>query len=317
MGKELARRFDKDTINSFFRVGILLFIIIIFAVVSPVFLTASNITNVFKQVSINGIIAIGMTFVVVTGGIDLSVGSIIAFCCVLQASIEYQTHSYWWVGMVVAIGAGLVFGLVNGILVSYFNVVPFVQTLAMLSIGRGLAMIYSNGKPISGLHPTFTSFGTAKFIGIPVIAWVFFIFFILGCIFLFKTKYGRYIVAIGGNEKAAFTSGINVKKYKCLVYVLSGLLCGIASVVLTARVASGLPQSGEGYELDAIAAVVIGGNSLSGGKATMLGTMVGIFIIGILNNGLDLIAISSYIQKVITGVVIIFAVLLDRKFSSD
>jgi len=296
---------------------VLVAIIVFFTVVSPNFMTLANFINIFKQVSVNGIIAIGMTFVILSGGIDLSVGSIVAFAGVVAASIAQSNNGNWWLAIFAALGVGLALGLINGILVARFNVVPFIQTLAMMSIARGLTMIYSNGQPISGLNQAFTSIGTGDICKIPYIVIIFVVVFLIALFYLYRTKQGKYIYAIGGNDKAAYISGIKVRVIKVSVYVISGLLCGIAAVVLTARTASGLPTAATGYEMNGIAAVVIGGTSLFGGTGSLFGTFIGILIIGVLNNGLDLINVNTYIQSIITGIIIIAAVMLDRSMSKD
>lgn len=292
---------------------VLVAMVIAFSIASSNFMTATNLTNILKQISVNGIIAVGMTFVILTGGVDLSVGSLVALAGVIMASVAKQDNSYWAWGLVLGILVALALGVINGVLISYFKVVPFIQTLAMMSIARGLTLMYSDGKPISDLHHDFTAMGKSEVAFIPTIVWIFILVFVSAFIYLYKTRQGRHIYALGGNEQATYISGVNTKLVMSSAYAISGLLCGIAAVVLTARVASGIPRAGEGYELDAISAVVIGGASMSGGKGTLIGTLLGVLIIGVLNNGMDLLSVSSYLQSVIKGIIIIIAVLMDKK----
>ncbi|OAH54790.1 MULTISPECIES: hypothetical protein [Bacillaceae] len=282
-------------------------------ILSPNFLTSANMLNLFKQVSINAVLAIGMTFVILTKGIDLSVGSILAFSGIITASLVVGNDTNLLLGIVAGLGAGLFLGAVNGIIIAKWKVTPFIATLGMMAIARGLTYIYSEGQPISGLSDAFLVIGTGGFLGIPISVWIVLVVFIICTLLLYHTKFGRYVYAVGGNENAARTSGLNVDRTLMSVYCISGLLAGLAGVLLTSRISSGLPQSGISYELDAIAAVVIGGTSLMGGRGRLWGTLVGALIIGVLNNGLDLLAVSSYWQQVIKGTIIIIAVLVDRK----
>lgn len=286
---------------------VLMCVILTFATKS--FLTVENIVNVLRQVSINGILAIGMTFVVITGGIDLSVGSLVAFSGVIAAS--FVRGGYFWTAILLALVASLVLGTISGFFIAERRVAPFIGTLAMMTIGRGLTYVYSDGKPISGFSQQYLNIGKGDFLKIPIPVWILFIVFVICYFVLYHTRIGRYIYAVGGNEHAALVSGINIKRVKIFVYAVSGLLCGLASVVLSARVSAGLPQAGSGYELDAIAAVVIGGTSLSGGRGRLTGTIIGVLIIGIISNGMDLLNVSSYYQQIVKGIIILGAVLLD------
>lgn len=274
------------------------------------FLTVENIVNVLRQVSINGILAIGMTFVVITGGIDLSVGSLLAFSGVIAASFVRGGYSIW-VSILLALVASLVLGFISGFFIAKRRIAPFIATLAMMTIARGLTYVYSDGKPISGLTQEFLNIGKGDFLKIPIPVWILMVVFLICYLILYHTTIGRYIYAVGGNEHAALVSGINVTRIKIFVYSVSGILSGLASVVLAARVSAGLPQAGTSYELDAIAAVVIGGTSLSGGKGRLWGTIIGVLIIGIINNGMDLLNVSSYYQQIVKGLIILGAVLLD------
>lgn len=291
--------------------AVLILLFLFFSFSTSSFLTADNLFNVLRQISVSGILAIGMTFVIISGGIDLSVGSILGFCGVVTASIANASNGSWFLGILAGLACGVLLGLINGIIISKFNVVPFIQTLAMMIVARGMTMMYSDGKPISDLHPSIKVIGKDSVLFIPISVWILLIT-AFGAFFILKyTKFGRHIYAFGGNEKAARISGINVTRLRTIVYCISGVLCGLAAIVLTSRVASGLPRAGEGYEMTAIAAVVIGGTSLTGGKGKIGGTIIGMLIMGVLNNGLDLMNVSTYNQQIITGCIITLAVLMD------
>lgn len=291
-----------------------LLLIIVMTILNSGFIDYSNIMNLVRQASINGLLAIGMTFVIITGGIDLSVGSIVAFSGVISAGlVTGEDPSSAIVALSVGVLAGGLLGLINGFLVARFNVAPFIATLAMMSIARGLTMVYSNGNPISGLSDSFIFLGGGEFLGIPIPIFILIISFIMGAILLNKTAFGRHVFAVGGNESASLISGVKVNRVKVAVYTISGLLAGLAGVILSARVSAGLPQAGTAYELDAIAAVVIGGTSLAGGRGRLWGTLIGVLIIGVLSNGMDLLNVSSYYQMIVKGVIIVAAVLFDSK----
>lgn len=285
------------------------------------FLTAGNISNVLLQTSINGVLAIGMTFVILTRGIDLSVGSVVALAGITSASLVTSSatagvHGAPYpagLGIVVGLLVGLACGAVVGLIVSRFAVPAFVATLGMLSAARGLTLIYGGGKPVPALTPAFRWLGTGNVGGVPMPVVLLAIVFVISWWVLNRTRFGRYIYAVGGNPHAAKTSGINVTRIRFLVYCISGVLAGLAGMMLSARTGSALPQAGIAYELDAIAAVVIGGTSLSGGVGRVTGTLIGALIIGVMNNGLDLMGIESYYQQVIKGALIVGAVMLDQK----
>jgi ribose/xylose/arabinose/galactoside ABC-type transport system permease subunit len=288
----------------------LVFLCIILWILTPYFLTFSNILNILEQSSINAIIAVGMTFVIITAGIDLSVGSILAFSgVVLAATLKAG------VPLPLALAAGLAVGslcgLVNGFLVSLGKLPPFIVTLGMMSIARGGALLFTSGRPISGFADSFRWLATGKFIFIPMPFVVMLIIYILAHVLLTRTKFGRYTYAIGGNEEATRLSGVNVRFHKTMVYLLSGLTSAFAAVLLTARLNSAQPIAGIMYELDAIAATVIGGTSLMGGEGTLGGTLIGALIMGVLRNGLNILGVSSFLQQIIIGSVIILAVLFD------
>ncbi|MBS1164736.1 MAG: inner-rane translocator [Proteobacteria bacterium] len=306
--------------------GIFLAFLILAAILSvsnEFFLTPGNISNVLLQTSINGVLAVGMTFVILTGGIDLSVGSVVALAGIVSASFATTSSTAAIYGapypvaiaLVVGIAVGVVCGALSGLIVSYFSVPAFVTTLGMLSAARGLTLIYGGGRPVPALTPEFRWIGTGHVLGIPAPVIILAVVFGLAWWTLTRTRFGRYIYAVGGNAHAAKTSGIDVVRIRFTVYVISAGLAGLAGMLLSARTGSALPQAGIAYELDAIAAVVIGGTSLSGGVGRITGTLIGALIIGVMNNGLDLMGIQSYYQQVLKGALIVGAVMLDQKRS--
>ncbi|MGM9967261.1 ribose ABC transporter permease [uncultured Rummeliibacillus sp.] len=292
----------------------LLLIIIIISFMSPSFLTATNIFNVLRQVSISALIAFGMTFVILTGGIDLSVGSTLALTGAISAGLLAGGMDPF-LAMLIGLLLGAVLGAVNGFIIAKGKVAPFIATLATMTIYRGLTLVYTDGKPVSGLGDslTFQMFGKGYFLGIPVPVITMLIAFLVLYFILRKTTFGRRVYAIGGNEEASRLSGINVDRITIAVYSLTGMLAALSALILTSRLNSAQPTAGQSYELDAIAAVVLGGTSLTGGRGWIFGTLVGALIIGVLNNGLNLIGVSSFFQQVVKGVVILIAVLIDRK----
>ncbi len=285
-------------------------LVVIFWMLTPHFLTVSNLLNVAQQTSINAIIAVGMTFVIVTAGIDLSVGSIVAFSGVVLASALHAGVSLFLV-FPIGLGVGLLCGLVNGILISLGRLPPFIATLGMMSVARGSALLFTHGRPVSGFSSDFRWLSTGEVVHVPAPVVLMVVVYGIAHFVLTRTKLGRYTYAIGGNEEAAVLSGVNVRFYKTAVYGLCGMLCGLAAVVLTARLNSAQPIAGMMYELDAIAATVIGGTSLMGGEGSVLGTLIGALIMGILRNGLNILGVSSFVQQIIIGSVIVVAVLGD------
>lgn len=302
----------KETASKYKSLIGLVVLCVIITFVTPAFLTLSNITNIFTQVSVNAIIAVGMTFVILTGGIDLSVGSTLAISGALSASIIKSTGSIT-LAIIVAALVGIAVGLINGLLISKSKLQAFIATLATMTIFRGATLVFTNGIPISKLPEKFVNIGNGKigFMPIPVIITV--IVFIIAVYILSQTRFGRYLYALGGNEDSARLSGINTDKIKTLVYVVSGFASAIAGVIITSRIGSASPNAGTGFELDAIAAVVIGGTSLAGGEGKITGTLIGALIIGVLNNGLNLMNVSPFYQSIVKGLVILIAVLLDKK----
>ncbi|AUD14746.1 ribose ABC transporter permease [Planococcus sp. MB-3u-03] len=294
-------------------IGLILIIIIITAI-NPSFLSMSNILNVLRQVSINALIAFGMTFVILTGGIDLSIGSILALTGAVTAGMMASGIDPI-LAMLLGLFLGAVLGAINGVIIAKGKVAPFIATLATMTIYRGLTLVYTEGRPISGLGDSmaFQMLGKGYFLGIPVPVVTMLISFGILYFILKKTTFGRRVYAVGGNEEASVLSGINADRIKIYVYSLVGALAGLASLILTSRLNSAQPTAGQMFELDAIAAVVLGGTSLTGGRGWIVGTLIGALIIGVLNNGLNLIGVSSFFQQVVKGAVILLAVLLDRK----
>jgi len=292
---------------------------VILSIISPYFLTRQNILNVLRQSSINGILAVGMTFVILTGGIDLSVGSVVALAGIVGASFATTSSvagvygSPYPAPMAIMIGllVGLAAGSVCGLVVSRFKVPPFVVTLGMLSSARGLTMLYTLGRPVPTLTPSFRWMGTGQVIGVPVPILILLVVFAIFWWVLTRTRFGRHVYAVGGNARAATTSGIFVSRIRLIVYMISGVTAGLAGLILAARTGSGLTQAGIAYELDAIAAVVIGGTSLAGGDGTGTGSLFGALIIAVMNNGLDLLGVDSNYQQIIKGLLIVVAVMID------
>ena len=295
---------------------------LVISLLSDKFLTATNAWNVMRQISVNICISVGMTLVVLTAGIDLSVGSVLVLCGAITAGllkngIEIPSANLFIGFTILGAGvagllAGSLLGWFNGWTITKFKVPPFVATLAMLTIARGLTMLWTKGFPITGLNENFAYIGTGWFIGIPLPVWISGIIVFIATIITNKTKLGRYIYAIGGNENAATLSGINIKKIKIIVYSIAGSLAAVGGILVTSRLDAAQPNAGTGYELDSIAAVVIGGTSLSGGKGSVLGTVLGAIIIGVLNNGLVLLNVSPFWQQVVKGFVILIAVIIDK-----
>lgn len=290
---------------------ILLIICVVFAVGSHDFLTTSNLLNVALQTSIIAIIAIGMTFTILTAGIDLSVGSLMALGGALAAGLAVRQELGTYGGIAGALLVGLMLGGVNGLLIIKGKMPPFVATLAMMAIARGLTLVYTQGRPIAGLEENFIFWGTGRLLGIPVPVVLLVILALIAYVVLRHTRFGLYVHATGGNEETTRLAGISPNRIKLAVYVISGFTATLGGVLLTARLWSAQPNAAVGWELDAIAAPVLGGVSLFGGVGSIGGTLVGAFIIGVLSNGLNLLGVPSYYQQVIKGVVFILAVMLD------
>ncbi len=295
---------------------------ILMSIVSPAFRTMRNVTNVIRQVSIIGIVSMGVTFAIITGGIDLSSGSMIALISVVVASLSQnsvnpdQPLSFVVpivVGIAVALLLGFLLGSVNGSLLAFGKIPPFIATLGMMTAARGAAALFTGGRPVGDLKDSFTFIGTGRLIGIPIPIWIYIAMGILAHILLSRTKFGRHVFAIGGNEQAARICGINVEKTLVKVYAFAGLLTAVSAILLTARTSAGNPTYGVSYELDAIASTVIGGTSLSGGVGSIPFCVVGALIIGVLNNSMDLLSVNAYWQQIVKGVIIVVAVLIDAR----
>ena len=306
----------KENLRRFQSVFGLLFFTIVISLLSDRFLTGSNIFNVLRQTSINAIIAAGMTFVILTGGIDLSVGSTFAFSGAIGAYL-IGTGQPVMVAVAGALSIGLLIGMANGFIIAHWNLQPFIVTLATMTIFRGATLVFTDGKPIGtgyeGSAAIFAKIGGGYTLGIPNPILIMIVLFGLAYYILKHMSMGRYIYATGGNQEATKLSGVSIKKVKVFVYGISGFFAAISGMIITSRLSSAQPTAGTGYELDAIAAVVLGGTSLAGGVGSILGTVIGALIIGILNNALNLLNVSSYYQQLAKGLVILIAVLLDRK----
>ncbi len=292
-------------------------LIAVITVLNPKFLTIYNILNIFRQAANTGLIALGMTFVIITGGIDLSVGSVLGLTGMIMGLLLNAGMPEAAVLPLIVL-AGIILGIINGVLVAAVNLQPFIATLATMTMYRGLTMIISNGIPAMDitLNAPFLNFcAQGRIFGIPVPMIILIGFLLILMVVLQNTLFGRYVYAIGGNEEAARLSSVPVTRVKIAVYAVSGLLSACAGMVLCSRLSSAQPTAGTGFELDAIAAVVIGGTGLSGGKGKITGTFLGILVIGVLNNGLNIIGVSPFYQQFIKGLVILFAVIPDRKKS--
>lgn len=312
--KKLFKTSGKEMLGKLGPLLGLLLIVVVITILNPSFMTTDNILNILRQVSISALIAFGMTFVILTGGIDLSVGSTLALTGAVSATMLASGMDPI-LTMLAALTLGAILGAVNGVIIAKGKVAPFIATLATMTIYRGLTLVYTDGRPVSDLgnEISFQMLGKGYFFGIPVPVCTMILAFIALYIIMHKTTFGRRVYAVGGNEHAAKLSGINVDRVKIAVYSLTGMLAALSALILTSRLNSAQPTAGTSYELDAIAAVVLGGTSLTGGRGWIFGTLVGALIIGVLNNGLNLIGVSSFFQQVVKGIVILIAVLIDRK----
>ncbi len=292
-------------------IGLLLLVVVI-SVLRPRFISAANLRNVIRIASINGLLAVGMTFVILTGGIDLSVGAVMGCAGMYSAYFAQAAKGYPpIVAVLIGLLIGLGFGLFNGWIIAYLKVPAFVGTLGSMSIASGLTFLLTDAKPIPNLSEGFKKMGGGNLGMIPIPIMMMSVVLLVCFALLYKTRYGRYIFAVGGNLNAAHVSGIDTKKIIGSVYVIAGVLSAFAGIITTARVTSGVTSTGKGYETDAIAAVVIGGTSLTGGKGRLWGTIVGILIMQFLSNGLDMLGVNAYYQLLVKGFVVIGAVMLD------
>ncbi len=289
--------------------------LILFSILSPYFLTADNLLNVSLQTSITAIIAVGMTFVILTAGIDLSVGSLVAVVGVVVTGVltfDLPVGISLPLGILAGLLLGAFSGSIAGALVTKFRITPFIVTLALMTIWRGMAFILTGGRPIWELPPEFSVLGSGRVIGVPIPTWITLLVYAAAHVTLTKTKFGRHVYAVGGNLEAARLAGIRTSRVLTGVYVLCGGLTALSGILLASRINSGQPNAGIMYELDVIAAVVVGGTSLFGGRGSVIGTLIGSLLIGVLRNGLNLMNVESYVQQVVVGFVIILAVMIDQ-----
>ena len=313
-GKHLLVRFQS--------VIALLLMVVVISLLSDTFLTSGNGLNILRQISVNLCLSIGMTLIILTGGIDLSVGAVLALSGAMAAGLlkngiqlgpfDILVEFTVFGAVLAAVAVGFSLGWFNGFVITRFKLPPFVATLGMFSIARGLTMLWTGGFPITGLGSGFGYIGTGIFFGIPMPVWITAVLVMVFVLVTKRTRFGRYIFAVGGNERAALLTGLRVNRIKLWVYALGGAMAGVAGLIVTARLDSAQPNAGLGYELDSIAAVVIGGTSLSGGRGSIMGTVMGCLIIGVLNNGLFLLDVSPFWQQVVKGFVILAAVAVDK-----
>jgi inositol transport system permease protein len=319
----IKREWFKIVFQKYAIVLILLAMILLVSILSPAFLQVRNLLNVVRQISVIGLLGMGVTLAIIALGIDLSSGSVLALAAVVAASLAQRPD---WaeakfpglvLPLIVPILAGLIIGLIcgwiNGFLIAQFKIPPFIATLGMMTVARGFALLYSDGRPISSLTDSYNFIGQGEVFGFPIPILILLFMALVTHVILNYTRFGRYVYAIGGNEQAARVSGINIDKVKIGIYTYAGLLSGLAGIVLSSRISSGQPGLGQGYELDAIASAVIGGTSFAGGVGTVWGTMVGALIIGVLNNGLDLLNVSAYWQQIVKGAIIVVAIIIDER----
>lgn len=302
----------KSGLQQFMAFGSLILLIIFFSLASPNFFHFSNIVGILLSTAVTGVLALGSTFVIVTGGIDLSVGTVMTLCSVMTGVYITQWGWPWPVGVAGGLLTGAICGFISGVAVARMNIPPFIATLAMMMIAKGLALVISGTKPIYFTKtPEFTKIALGSVLGIPNAVIIFFAAAVVGSILLSRTIVGRYNFAIGSNEEATRLSGVNVRFWKIVIYTITGLFTALAGILMASRLNSAQPGLGMGYELEAIAAVVIGGTSLSGGKGTIVGTVIGALIMSVLTNGLRILSVPQEWQTVVVGLVILFAVYVD------
>ena len=306
-----AARFLQENLGILIALVALCVILGIYPGTSQYFLTVKNLFNVLRQISTNLLLACGMTMVIILGGIDLSVGSIIALSGVLAAGCVSRYGFPIGAALLAGVLIGVLFGLFNGFVISKTTIPPFIVTLATMNIARGLAGVYTGGSPVRVVSKEWPFVGAGYIGGIPVPVIIMFVVYVISLLILNRTKFGRHVYAVGGNVTAAEFSGIKVTRVKFIVYLYTGIMAGIAGIILASRMYSGQPTAGEGAEMDAIAAVVVGGTSMAGGSGKLGGTLIGALIIGVLNNGLNLMNVNSFWQTVVKGIVILLAVTTD------
>ncbi|MRI85933.1 ribose ABC transporter permease [Aerococcaceae bacterium WS4759] len=316
---ELIKK-QKNNLQEYSAMLALVVLVFLLSMISPEFRTVSNILNLLRQASVNGLIAFGMTAVILTGGIDLAVGSVLALSSALTAGLIVNVGMPVPIALLLGLLTGAVLGLISGFFVGKSKLQPFIATLVTTTVYRGLTLIYTGGRPISGVTSSdytgsslLAFIGRESIVGIPVPVIILILAFILMYILLNKTALGRKIYAVGSNETTAKLAGINTAKVKLFVYTLSGVMSTVAALILISRLNSAQPNLGAGYELDAIAATAIGGTSMEGGRGKITGTLIGVLIIAVLSNGMNILGISSYYQDVVKGLVILVAVLADRR----
>jgi len=310
MAKKLA--FNSKATQTVLAFASLILLIVIFSILSPNFPTYSNMNTILLATAVNGILAVGITFIIITGGIDLSIGTVMTFCSVMCAVFITRLHFPIAIGLIAAVAAGTLCGFLNGTLIAKLKLPPFIATLGMMNITKGLNLIISGTKPVYLTEAKgFSDIAIKIVLGIPMGVLIFFITAIIAAFILTKTILGRYTFAIGSNEESARLSGINTDFWKIGIYSMSGFFFGIAGIVMASRLSSAQPALGSGYEMDAIAAAVIGGASLAGGEGGILGTIIGAFIITVLTNGLRILSVPQEWQMVVTGLIVIGAVYMD------
>ncbi|QGU94656.1 ribose ABC transporter permease [Clostridium bovifaecis] len=309
------KKSGKDLITKHRTIAVLVLILIVATFISDDFLTVDNLLNVIRQVAIVAIVAAGMTFVILTGGIDLSVGSILALSGAMSASVLAKSNSVF-IAIIVALAIGVAFGFFNGIFITKGGIPPFIVTLASMVLVRGCVLVFTNGSPIAIKSAAYKFIGKGYILGIPFPIIVLIGIFAIGYFILKYTKFGRSVFSLGGNREASRLSGISIKKTETLVYTISGLMAGLTGLLLTSRLGSAQPTAGNGYELDAIAAVILGGTSLSGGQGAIFPTAIGALILGVLDNILTLMNVNPFAANIVKGAVILLAVLADSKFKN-
>jgi ribose transport system permease protein len=300
-----------ESLKKFAIIGVLLAIVIFFTIASDSFLTSKNLLNVTRQVAMLGISAVGMTCVILTSGIDLSVGAVMAITNITCSMMMVNAGLPILPAILLTLLIAALIGLINGLLVSYVKVPALITTLAMMTILRGLSFVLCEGMPVWGLPPAFKKLGQGYVGVIPIPVIIMVLVFIIGWLFLNRTKTGRYIYGLGGNKEAVRLSGVNIRKIETLVFVISALLTGLAGIIMLSRINTGQPKIGTGYEMDVITAVVLGGVSIMGGAGSIIGVFIGVLITGVLSNGMILIDVSEYYQQITKGVVLLLAVIFD------
>ena len=309
------RKSIKALISNYFIYVIFLVLVIILTAMKPSFISPKNLANILKQASINGILAFGMMFVIISGGFDMSVGSTVAFTGILAALLGNGQYPIA-LALVVALAGGLAVGIVNGVGIAVGDLPPFIMTLGTMTAVRGLALLISNGKPVTGISEAYREIAASDVMGIPTLA-IFLLFVIIICSFVAtKTVYGRRVYACGGNLQAAKVAGINTTMIWISTFAIAGLLAGLCGFLMTSRITIGQPTAAESYEMDAITACVVGGVSMSGGVGNPFGVIIGTLLITVIGNGLDILGVSSHWQKIVKGLIIVIAVLIDVKGKS-